>query len=175
MSDTTLEMIDAVFEISGGTVPAAYPFVLWAELTRLLPELANHTSIGVLPLRTTPSAHGLLLAKRSKLVIRIPLALADVVLALEGKSCTLGEHDLQIGSSKLREIAPYPTIQSYLVAGNTDEITFMQEISAALEKINLVIHDLKPDDSLRLQYLGLGSSRQYGCGVFVPYKVISDL
>lgn len=199
MSATIPEMIDAVFEISGGTVPAAYPFALWAELTRLAPELANHATIGVLPLRTTSSAYGPLLAKRSKLVVRIPQALADLVLALEGKSCALGEHNLQIGSGKLREITPYPTIQSYLVAGNTDEITFMQEISAALEKLgitanlicgrksvlegaegcihgfNLVIHDLKPDDSLLLQYLGLGSGRQHGCGVFVPYKVISDL
>jgi len=38
-----------------------------------------------------------------------------------------------------------------------------------------VIHNLKPEDSLRLQYTGLGSDRQYGCGIFVPYKVISDL
>jgi len=38
-----------------------------------------------------------------------------------------------------------------------------------------VIHDLKPEASLRLQYTGLGSDRRYGCGVFVPYKVITGL
>ncbi len=199
MSSTTPVMIDVVFEIAGDTVPLGYPFALWDEITRLAPALAEEASIGVLPLRTTSSAYGLLLAKRSKLVIRIPQALSEPVMALEGKSCTLGEHDLHIGKGKLREISPYPTIQSYLVAGDKDEITFMHEISAALEKrlitanlicgrasilesasgnihgFNLVIHDLKPEDSLSLQYSGLGSSRQHGCGVFVPYKVISDL
>jgi hypothetical protein len=43
----------------------------------------------------------------------------------------------------------------------------------AIHGFSLVIHNLKPEDSLRLQYTGLGSNRQHGCGVFIPYKVIS--
>jgi hypothetical protein len=37
------------------------------------------------------------------------------------------------------------------------------------------VHDLKSDASLKLQYAGLGESRQYGCGIFVPYKAITGL
>ena len=199
MSHSIPDMIDAVFDISGDTVPVDYPFSLWAELTRLTPELAQHTTIGVLPLRTTSSAYGLLLAKRAKLAVRIPEALSEIVMTLEGKSCVLGEHRLSIGAGKLRQITPFPTIQSHLVPGDKDEVAFMGEIAAALEKLgiaanlicgrrsslegtnrsihgfNLVIHDLKPEDSLQLLYTGMGDGRQFGCGVFVPYKVISDL
>ena len=40
---------------------------------------------------------------------------------------------------------------------------------------SLVLHDLKPEASLLLQYAGLGVDRQFGCGIFVPYKVITGL
>ena len=40
---------------------------------------------------------------------------------------------------------------------------------------SLVVHDLKPEASVQLQYAGLGEARQFGCGIFVPYKVISGL
>lgn len=199
MSPMAPDMIDAVFDVSGDTLPVGYPFRLWAELTRHAPELTQHDSIGVLPLRTTSSAYGLLLAKRAKLILRIPEALSATVMALEGKTCALGEHPLNIGTGKLRQITPSPTIQSHLVSGDRDEVAFMGQIAATLEKLgisanlicgrrnslegvndgihgfNLVIHDLKPEDSLQLLYSGLGDGRQFGCGVFVPYKVISDL
>jgi CRISPR-associated protein Cas6 len=199
MSDSPPAMIDAVFEIAGETLPAAYPFLLWRELSRLLPLIVGHASVGVLPLRTTASAYGLLLARRAKLVIRIPDALRGEVMALEGKSCQLGEHVMQIQAGKFRPILPFPTIQSHLVSGDRDELSFMQNMAATLEQLgiaghlicgrkavleggghsihgfNLVIHDLKADDSLRLQQAGLGDYRRYGCGAFVPYKVIADL
>jgi len=44
-----------------------------------------------------------------------------------------------------------------------------------IQGFSLVIHDLKPDASLRLQYAGLGAERRYGCGIFIPYKTITDL
>jgi CRISPR-associated protein Cas6 len=85
------------------------------------------------------------------------------------------------------------------VASEKDEVAFLQDIEARLKELgvegnllcgmrnslkaddrairgySLVIHDLKPDDSLRLQYAGIGSERRYGCGIFIPYKVITDL
>jgi hypothetical protein len=38
-----------------------------------------------------------------------------------------------------------------------------------------VVHDLKPEASILLQCAGMGEGRQFGCGIFMPYKVISDL
>jgi CRISPR-associated protein Cas6 len=39
---------------------------------------------------------------------------------------------------------------------------------------SLVVHDLKPEASILLQSRGMGAGRRFGCGIFVPYKVISD-
>lgn len=86
-----------------------------------------------------------------------------------------------------------------MVTGADDEIEFMKEVESALAEMgveaklicgqrltltngeraingySLVLHDLSPEDSLRIQYSGLGEERQFGCGIFVPYKVISGL
>lgn len=192
------EMIDAVFDVSGDRVPVNYPFALWEELTHLVPELAGDASIGVLPLRTTGSATGMLLPKRAKLVIRLPVSLAPHVASLSGQPLDVG-HPLRLANGRLREILAYSTIHAQLVAGADDEVVFAESVSACLADLgitaslicgrksslvdgdrrihgfSLVIHDLKPEDSLHLLYAGLGSHRNYGCGIFVPYKVISDL
>ena len=192
------EMIDAVFDVSGDRVPVNYPFALWEELTHLVPELAGDASIGVLPLRTTGSATGMLLPKRAKLVIRFPVSLAPYVASLSGQLLDVG-HPLRLANGRLREILAYSTIHAQLVAGADDEVVFAESVSACLADLgitaslicgrksslvdgdrrihgfSLVIHDLKPEDSLLLLYAGLGSHRKYGCGIFVPYKVISDL
>jgi hypothetical protein len=45
----------------------------------------------------------------------------------------------------------------------------------AIKGRSLVLHDLNPEGSLSVQYIGLGKGRHLGCGIFVPYKVISGL
>jgi CRISPR-associated protein Cas6 len=35
---------------------------------------------------------------------------------------------------------------------------------------SLMLHDLKPEHSLRVQQLGLGDDRMLGCGIFVPHR-----
>ncbi len=193
------EMVNVVFDVSGESVPVNYPFALWSELVRLVPELEGDTSIGILPLRTTGSECGMLLPKRAKLVVRLPAKLATQMAALSGQELDISGNQLKIGTGKLREIQPYATIHAHLVVGTEDEVTFVENVAARLTDLgitaslicgrqnslldgdrcihgfSLVIHNLKPEDSLRLQYTGLGSDRQYGCGIFVPYKVISDL
>lgn len=200
-------MVDMVFDLGGGTLPADYPFALWAEIVRHAPKLAKEKFVGVLPLRTSESNEGLLLAKRSKLVLRIPATLADYAAAcLSGKQLNVavnkkqpGEGSLQLGEGKLHKIHPYPTIHAQLVTGASDELTFTDSINSQLREMgiagklicgrrstladgqqeihgfSLVIHDLKPEASLKLQYAGLGEERQLGCGIFVPHKTISGL
>ena len=199
MSAMFPDMIDAVFDLSGESVPEDYPFGLWDELQRLFPGLADEPSVGILPLRTAKSVDGMLLARRAKLVLRLPRVLSENIMELSGQVLDVDRHPLQIGQGKLREIQPYPTISSHRVCGERDEVLFMEKIAATLAEMNipaslicgranvlegakqsihgfsLVIHNLKPEDSLRLQYTGLGGNRQHGCGIFIPYKVISDL
>jgi len=193
------EMVDAVFDISCDLVPATYPFALWYALIKHLPALDREACVGVVPLRTATSEAGMLLPKRSKLVLRLTESLAADFACLSGQSLDIGGCTLQLGGGKLRKIQAYPTLHAHLVIGVDDEVKFLEDVTRQLSELgitgkllcgmrstlhapdrviqgySLVIHDLKPDDSLRLQYTGLGADRRFGCGIFVPYKVITDL
>jgi CRISPR-associated protein Cas6 len=199
MTDTIPEMIDAVFDVSGDILPASYPFALWKALVSHVPSLAADAFVGVIPLRIAESEAGMLLPKRTKLVLRLPAALAAHTTSLSGQRFDIGGSTLQFGNGKLRQIQPYPTLHAHMVSSDEDEVPFLENVATRLAELNivgnlicgmhhrviapdrtiqgysLVIHDLKPDASLRLQYTGLGADRQFGCGIFVPYKVISDL
>ncbi len=192
-------MVDMVFELSGGTLPPAYPYALWGELTRLVPQLGDDENVGVIPLRAAESNEGMLLPKRAKLVLRLPPELAGIVSGLAQKQMRVSGSELQLGCCKTRPIQPYSTLHAQLVTGADDEIAFVAEVEAALAAMgvkakmicgqhrtladgaraisgySLVLHDLTPEDSLRVQYTGLGRERCFGCGIFVPYKVISGL
>ena len=192
------EMIDVVFEISGGTLPAAYPYALWGELSRLIPQLADHETVGVIPLRLSESKEGMLIPKRAKMALRLPRELAEIVSTLEQKRLNVAGSELQLGTCKTREIQHYPTLHSHLVTGMEDEVEFLAEVESALDSMNvkaglicgkrhvltngereikgysLVLHGLTQEGSVRVQYVGLGKERQLGCGIFVPYKSISS-
>jgi CRISPR-associated protein Cas6 len=193
-------MIDMVFDLEGGTLPVAYRFALWAAVLRQAPKLADEKLVGVLPLRSTVNSQGMLLAKRAKLVLRIPTTLVESVAAsLTGQQLDIAGSAMRVGSAKTRPIQPYPTIHAQLVTGSSDEVLFVEDIMKQMGELgvtgklicgkrltvnggqrsihgySLVLHDLKPEASLQLQYAGLGDDRQFGCGIFVPYKVITGL
>ena len=189
-----------VFDLEGGTLPASYRFALWTALLRHVPQLAEEKLVGVLPLRSTVNSQGMLLAKRAKLVIRMPTTLAESAAAsLTGQQLDIAGSTMRVGSAKTRQIQPYPTIHAQLVTGSSDEVLFVEDIRKQMGELgvtgklicgkrltisggqrsihgySLVLHDLKPEASLQLQYAGLGDERQFGCGIFVPYKVITGL
>ena len=193
------EMIDVVFDLAGETPPVSYPFALWSEIVRLSPPLGKHENIGILPLRL-PANHDATLHKRVKLIIRLPAALSEQALSdLSGHDIAVDGRKLSIGPGKKRNLQSHPTLHAHMVAGNPDEVSFMADMSEQMQKLgvtgnlicgkrhtltngqqsvqgfSLVIHDLKPDASLRLQFAGLGGSRQFGCGIFIPFKVITGI
>ncbi len=189
-----------VFDLDAVMLPAAYPFVLWAALIQRVPDLAQENQVGVLPLRGAMNSEGILLPRRAKLTMRLPVTLAQQTAArLTGQALDIAGKKLHFGAAKMRAIQPYPTVHAQLVADDRDEIVFMEHVNARLNEMqvkgklicgrhrtmnggqqpiqgySLVIHDLKAEASLRLQYAGMGEHRQFGCGIFVPYKVISGL
>ncbi len=188
-----------VFEISGVALPAAYPFALWDEISGLIPQLGESESAGIIPLRLAESKEGMLLNRRTKLALRLPRELSEVAAGLANKQLCVAGNDLSLGACKTRPIQPYPTLHAHLVTGGEDEVAFMADMEADLaamgvkaslicgirhqlsdgERVisgySLVLHDLAAKDSLQVQYAGLGKDRRFGCGIFVPYKVISSL
>lgn len=195
MSEADTAMVELVFDLTGEALPVAYPPALWAELVRHVPQLAEEAGIGVLPLRAAEVGPEMLLPRRAKLVLRLPQALAARAATLSGRQLDVGGSPLMLGACRLRELLPHVTLHAQLVTGPDDEVEFMQGVAEELAKLEiesklicgmhrrldgaggygLVIHDLKPDASLRLQGRGLGAARHLGCGVFVPYKVITGL
>lgn len=199
MRPSSDEMFDLVIEVSGELLPDAYQAALWQELLRLAPQLGEHTQVGVVPLRTAHNLEGHLLPKRARLVLRLPVHLSQQADRLAQQEIHIGPHRLQLGAAKPRVIQPYPTLHAHLVASREAEHEFMTWVSQSLadmgvtaklicgrahtqdtgsERIagySLVLHDLKDEDSLTLQYRGLGTARQFGCGLFVPYKAITGL
>lgn len=193
------DMVHLSFDLGGGVLPLNYRSVLWAEMVAHAPDLAADERVGVLPLRTADGEADFLLSKRVKLVLRLPIALVDHAAQLAGKSLAIGEGWMQLGSCKVRPVEPYSTLHAHLVASADDEVAFMDSVRVQLEQMkidaklicglrqsyphpeqpvygySLVIHDLKPEASVRLQCTGLGGQRALGCGVFVHYKLISGL
>jgi len=194
------EMADMVFALSGETPSASYPFALWSELLRLAPHLAEQELAGIVPLRLPASSAGTPLQRRAKMILRLPSKLSDEISAhLSEQEVNVNGCQLRLGMGAKRALQAYPTIHAQMVAGINDEVSFMKNIHTQLSELgvsgnlicgkkytlsdkqqvihgfSLVIHDLKPEASLKLQYAGLGGSRQFGCGIFVPYKVISGL
>ena len=166
---------------------------------RILPWLDAEELAGILPLRGSASAEGKLLAKRSKLVLRLPMTLAGRAAQLSGQELHIGSGVLRVGALTERPLQPYATLHSHQVESADEEEIFLAGIAARLQELNvsgkwicgkrhtvksaelslngysLVLHDLKPEGSLQIQRLGLGKNRRFGCGIFVPYKAISGL
>lgn len=199
MTQTRSAMIDMAFDASGASLPSNYPFALWAGLVQHVPQLADYRSVGVLPLRTAESGEDMLLPRRAKLVLRLPQILMQPSTALSGAKLDISGNALQLGAGQPRQMQPHPTLHAQLVTGASDEVAFLDEMRASLILMginaglicgrrktladdrhsltgySLVVHDLKPEASLLLQGEGMGEGRRFGCGIFMPYKVISGL
>jgi CRISPR-associated protein Cas6 len=197
--DTSSEMIDVVFDLSGSHVPEGYPFALWSSIVDLLPGLNEVKNAGILPLRGSASGENTLLSKRTKLILRVPVHFAAQTFQLSNKQITIGNSTLLIGMGKERPLIAAPTLHAYMVESLLGEVDFLAEMhnqlihlgipanlicdkhrkiistNKTISGFGLVLHDLKPHASLQIQRLGLGGSRHFGCGLFVPFKVISGL
>ena len=199
MNDATNPMIDIVYDLKGGTLPREYAFELWCELVRALPWLEAESDAGLLPLRAAQSGGAMLLPQRAKLVLRLPQLLAQQARQLSGRILDVEGHTLEVGAMRERQLLAHPTLHARMVASSMDEKDFLQEMGVRLRELDisckwicgkrvelragehtitgysLVVHELRPEESLRLQQKGLGGERRYGCGLFIPYKEISSL
>ncbi len=199
MNDLVREMTDIVFPVSGHALPANYAFLLWQEAVRVLPWLTDEPAAGILPMHQPESPDCAFLSKRARMVLRVPVNRVQEARNLSGQVLDVGEHEIALGEARERPLHPHATLHAQLVASEAREEGFMKEVAAGLAGLgigcqsicgrglvlpgsegrvagySLVVHELKPEDSLRLQWAGLGSGRHFGCGIFVPYKVIGQL
>ncbi|MCB2263470.1 MAG: type I-MYXAN CRISPR-associated protein Cas6/Cmx6 [Candidatus Thiosymbion ectosymbiont of Robbea hypermnestra] len=142
----------------------------------------------------------LILSRRTKLTIRAPRQRADTLLGeLAGATLDISGCSLTIGSGKIRRLSKETTLFARYVAAVPDgtEADFLtwaaqalraQDIgirkalcgkttplsrpAGILRTRSLMLSDLTPAESVRLQQKGLGPHRRMGCGIFIPHKGI---
>jgi CRISPR-associated protein Cas6 len=152
--------------------------------------------MAVLPIRAASvGAEGLVLGRRSRLLLRLPEVRVPDALVLCGRSLDLAGTCVEIGAAKTRPLAPHPTLYAHRVAARSnDEAMFMEDARQDLVRLgvrtdfvvgrrsvtrgpagelsgySLMLADLSPRESLTLQTAGLGAHRRLGFGVFVGHK-----
>jgi CRISPR-associated protein Cas6 len=143
------------------------------------------------------------LSKRTKLTIRTPKEFAAPLQAeLAGQTLDILGHRLTLGTAKSRLLSSHTTLfaRSIVLADGEakNEEQFLQRIAGELAAMQITIRkalcgklaalqipdraiptrslllaELRPEESLRLQQYGLGSHRALGCGIFIPHKGIA--
>ena len=146
----------------------------------------------------------LLLSRRTKLTIRAPKhAVERLERDLRGAVLDVDGCPLKVRDAHTRLLSKQGTLQArYVVAESADESdeAFLGRMARELAELgirvrralcgrtnlvstpagpiatrSLMLADLTPEESVRLQRHGLGPLRQMGCGIFIPHKGIDSV
>ena len=139
------------------------------------------------------------LSKRTRMRLRIPKNRLQEARALSGQTLNIEGHPLEMGKSDVFLLSSLPTLFSRYVMTREelDETEFLEEVARQLTALDipcrkmlggithtmnfsggpvftrsLMVADLEPEQSVRLQQVGLGEGRTHGCGLFLPHKGI---
>lgn len=188
--------VDIAFAATGGPLPRDHSLELWRALSRAAPALFADASVAVLPVRgASAGGGGIVLQRRSRLLMRIPEPAVERALALCGARLEVAGAPVTLGEAKTRPLAPYATLYAHRVAAEcADEQGFVREAADALHRIevvaefivgqrsltrgesgeipgfSLMLAELPARQSLALQARGLGAHRGLGFGIFVGHK-----
>lgn len=142
----------------------------------------------------------LILSRRTKLTLRAPRERAEEIKArLDGTTLDIDGCALTIGKARERLLSKQGTVFSrYVVCEpDEDEMIFLERMAGELARLgirvrkamcgkttsihtpdgpvytrSLMLADLTPEESVRLQQAGLGPGRDMGLGIFLPHKGI---
>ena len=144
----------------------------------------------------------LTLSRRTRLRLRVPRARAAELVELSGAQLDIGGYTLRLLDAHVRELVPEPTLfaRRIVVQDTQDEAALLAAAIAHLAELNieaskllcgragevkrttgalatraLMVAELLPHESLRLQDAGFGHHQHLGCGVFVPHKNIAPV
>jgi CRISPR-associated protein Cas6 len=142
------------------------------------------------------------LSRRIRMRLRVPRHRLEDARALTGRRLDIDGHPLEVGNSEVFLLSSLSTLFSrYVITGaETDERAFLEEAARGLRAIDidcrkmlggishtlqfpegpvhtrsLMVADLEPEQSVRLQQIGLGEGRSIGCGLFLPHKGIKPV
>ncbi len=144
-------------------------------------------------------------SRRARMHLRVPRPRAGAIAQrLSGARLDLDGYSLTLGKAREKPLFSHPTLYArHMRMGEgeaEDENRFLRRIAAELKERrihvkkalcgktteiatpdgplvtrSLMLADLSPTDSLRLQEEGVGGHRHLGCGLFLPMKGIQHL
>ncbi len=188
--------VDVTFGATGGPVPRDHGHALFAALNNALGDLHEAEWLAVMPLRGEVRPDGLLALSSGQATLRLrvlPAALPRV-LPLTGVELHINGHPLRLGAPKIYALTPALALYSSLVVmtGLMEPEPFADAIRQRLDQLGVrtaltlgrrrvmtiggrkivgfgvELRDLAEEDSLLVQYEGLGGRQRLGCGGFVP-------
>lgn len=192
-----MPIIDLAFKVIGTRVPVEHGYALYAALFRLVPAIHEADEIGVHPIGGRYHGKGILrLGASSRLVLRMPDTAVPLFIKLTGKMIEVDGHRLTIDVPKIRLLKPAATLYARLVtikrflepepfleaakrqsdaAGITANLRLGERRTFCVKDKQVVGFEmfaagLDAESSLTLQEVGIGSRRQMGCGIFVPFR-----
>lgn len=139
------------------------------------------------------------LSRRARLIIRVRQDDSAAVMQITNQTLQVGSQAVEIGASSIRKLSSMSTMYARAVCCEQEqsEDGFLQDVADQLGAMGidvskmicgrsgairtagktvftraLLVADLKPEESVRLQQQGVGEGRILGCGLFVPHKGI---
>jgi len=146
-----------------------------------------------------PENEILCLSRRTRMTLRVPKHRIDDAHQLKDVSMEIDGHRLTVKEGTVKSLVALPTMFSRYVETqeNKDEDSFLSDMASTLEQMgipvmklmagrvhrfrlgertlftrSLMVADLTPEQSVKLQQDGIGSGQKYGCGLFIPQKGI---
>lgn len=189
-------MVEVVYTLHGRALPRDHAAALAQALCARLPWLGQAAQAGVHPLRLVSGTGDLaLVSARSRLWLRVAAEHVATLLQSPVIELDVDGHALRLTEPHPRALVPHGTVYAHRVAASSaDEAAFMAMVNATLAAMgvmgqricgrhqllgpaaaprhafSLMLHDLTPEQSLRVQEVGIGADRLLGYGLFVPHK-----
>lgn len=142
------------------------------------------------------------LSKRIRLTLRMPKSRIQDAQQLTGKNLEIDQYVIEVGASTTRLLSTQSTIFSRYVVSREEELEeqFLRRVYDELNSHNINVNkllcgktsrmqgreemlftrsimlaDLKPAESVKVQQYGIGTGRTEGCGIFLPHKGIDHV
>jgi CRISPR-associated protein Cas6 len=142
------------------------------------------------------------LSRRTRLILRAPQEHVESASGLTGKTLQVAGHALEVLSVEERPLLALETLFSRynVIEEGMDEEAFMRNVveelaemgirprkmlpgkgrevrssEGKLQTSSLMIAELTPEESLKIQQRGIGQYQHLGCGLFIPQKGIAEV
>lgn len=142
------------------------------------------------------------LSKRTRFCIRTPVEYVEKIFSLDKQTLKIGNYKMSLSKPNIKKLVVTDTLfcRTVVVTHNKNEDEFLDDVKKSLNLINinvkkmlcgkehliktpkkilagktLLITDLEKLDSIKIQELGIGIGKLYGCGIFLPYKSIAPV